>query len=146
MKSIYRPDIDGLRAIAVLSVVFYHANFKTFSGGFVGVDIFFVISGYLISSIIIKEIQNKTFSITSFYERRFRRIVPALTVVILVTSLLSLILLPAKALIDFAQSLLSTSLFSSNILFFLESGYFDSSAETKPLLHTWSLACLLYTS
>jgi len=136
----YRADIDGLRAVAVLSVIFYHSGYTIFSGGYVGVDIFFVISGYLITTIIVREIANKEFSIARFYERRFRRIFPALTLVIAVSLLAGFIMLTPSSLIDLAQSTISTVLFSSNILFFFESGYFDGAAEMKPLLHTWSLA------
>ena len=136
----YRADIDGLRAIAVLSVLFYHAGSSLFSGGYVGVDVFFVISGYLITSIIIREITNSTFSITQFYERRFRRILPALITVMFFSIAVGCIIFPPNALIDLAQSAVATSIFSSNILFYLEADYFDAPAELKPLLHTWSLA------
>ena len=96
----YRSDIDGLRAIAVLSVLFFHSGFSVFSGGYVGVDVFFVISGYLITTIIVREIANNDFSITKFYERRFRRILPALAVVI-ATSLIA----RAIAMLKIAQIL-----------------------------------------
>jgi peptidoglycan/LPS O-acetylase OafA/YrhL len=136
----YRADIDGLRALAVLSVVFFHVGHTLFSGGYVGVDIFFVISGYLITTIIVKDIANNQFSLSQFYERRFRRILPALTVVIIFSLIVGAMLLPPSGLVDLGQSAVATSLFSSNILFYLESGYFDGPAELKPLLHTWSLA------
>jgi peptidoglycan/LPS O-acetylase OafA/YrhL len=136
----YRSDIDGLRAVAVLSVIFFHSGISVFSGGYVGVDIFFVISGYLITTIIVREIGNNEFSISQFYERRFRRILPALTVVVIVSLAVGLFLLTPASLIDLGKSALATTLFSSNILFYFESGYFDSPAEIKPLLHTWSLA------
>lgn len=136
----YRPDIDGLRAIAVISVVFFHANVAMFSGGYVGVDIFFVISGFLITSIIVREIENGSFSILRFYERRFRRILPILFVVISITLLVGIVLLSPNQLKRLGASSAATSLFSSNILFYLQSGYFDSASELKPLLHTWSLA------
>jgi len=136
----YRADIDGLRAIAVLSVIFFHAGTKLFSGGYVGVDIFFVISGYLITSIIVREIENGDFSVAKFYERRFRRILPALTVVVIVSIIPGVLFLNSQQLYDFSQSIVASSLFSSNILFYLESGYFDGAIESKPLLHTWSLA------
>lgn len=139
-KNNYRPDIDGLRAVAVLSVLAFHTNPELLSGGYVGVDVFFVISGYLITSIIRKQISENTFSITNFYERRFRRLLPALFVVVLVTCLAGVLLLHPRDLVDLAQSALATSLFSSNVLFYFESGYFDGPAELKPLLHTWSLA------
>ena len=139
-QMIYRPDIDGLRAIAVLAVILFHAGFDTFSGGFVGVDIFFVISGYLITSILAREIEQNEFSLVNFYERRARRILPALFLVIICCIPFALAWMHPIQLKDFAQSLVAVNLFASNILFFLESDYFDADAEEKPLLHTWSLA------
>jgi peptidoglycan/LPS O-acetylase OafA/YrhL len=136
----YRREIDGLRALAVMPVILFHAGFQAFSGGFVGVDVFFVISGYLITSIIISEKQNGTFTLVGFYERRARRILPALFVVMFACLPFSLLWLLPVDLTDFSQSLIAVPLFSSNILFYLESGYFESAAELKPLLHTWSLA------
>lgn len=136
----YRPDIDGLRAIAVLPVILFHAGFDWFSGGYVGVDVFFVISGYLITSILLREIRSGTFSLVHFYERRARRILPALFLVCLASLPFAWWLLPPQALTDFAQSLIATATFWSNILFWLESDYFAATAELKPLLHTWSLA------
>ncbi|NCN26250.1 acyltransferase [bacterium] len=136
----YRAEIDGMRAIAVLAVIFFHAGFKHFSGGYVGVDIFFVISGYLITTQITQEIKKSNFSLLYFYERRARRILPLLFAVCLITSPLAFIHLSNRDFYDYAQSLIASSLFSSNILFFFESGYFDSLVDTKPLLHTWSLA------
>lgn len=136
----YRSDIDGLRAVAVLSVLFFHSGVSIFSGGYVGVDVFFVISGYLITTIIVREIANNDFSIAKFYERRFRRILPALTVVITVSLIVGFLLLKPDAVIDLGQSAIATALFSSNMLFYFESGYFGGAAEMKPLLHTWSLA------
>lgn len=140
MTQQYRSDIDGLRAVAVLSVLFFHCGFPAFSGGYIGVDIFFVISGYLITTIIVREIENNNFSIAKFYERRFRRILPALTVVIAVSLMIGFFLLSADGIIDLGFSVIATALFSSNILFYYESGYFDRMGEMKPLLHTWSLA------
>lgn len=136
----YRPDIDGLRAIAVLPVILFHAGFDWFSGGYVGVDVFFVISGYLITNILLREIRSGTFSLVHFYERRARRILPALFLVCLASLPVAWWLLPPQALTDFAQSLIATATFWSNILFWLESDYFAATAELKPLLHTWSLA------
>ncbi len=136
----YRAEIDGLRALAVIPVIFFHAGFSFFGGGFVGVDVFFVISGYLITNIIINEISQDKFSIINFYERRARRILPALFFVMLVTLPLAWFWLPPLHLKDFGQSLVAVSLFSSNFLFWTESGYFTGFAELKPLLHTWSLA------
>lgn len=136
----YRAEIDGLRALAVLPVIFFHAGLELFSGGFIGVDIFFVISGYLICSIILEDIDKGNFSIINFYERRARRILPALFFIMLLCLPFSWYLLSPIELKDFGQSLTAVSMFSSNFLFFLESGYFDTSSELKPLLHTWSLA------
>jgi peptidoglycan/LPS O-acetylase OafA/YrhL len=136
----YRADIDGLRAFAVLPVVLFHAGFGLFSGGYVGVDIFFVISGYLITSIISSEIDAGNFSFVRFYERRIRRIFPALYVVVFLSLPFSWWLLTPAQLKDFGQSMVAVTLFASNILFFLESGYFEAASELKPLLHTWTLA------
>ena len=137
---IYRPEIDGLRALAVLPVVLFHAGFEWFSGGFVGVDVFFVISGYLITTIIISEMATGKFSLLNFYERRARRILPALFFVMVACLPFAWLWLTPSDLIGFGQSLVAVSTFSSNILFWWESGYFDAAAEFKPLLHTWSLA------
>lgn len=136
----YRREIDGLRALAVLPVILFHAGFETFSGGFVGVDIFFVISGYLITTIILAELEQGKFSIVNFYERRARRILPALFMVMLVCIPFAWFWLLPSDMKDFSQSLVAVSVFASNILFWRESGYFDTAAELKPLLHTWSLA------
>ncbi len=136
----YRKEIDGLRALAVLPVILFHAGFETFSGGFVGVDVFFVISGYLITTIILAELEQGKFSIVNFYERRARRILPALFLVMLVCIPFAWFWLSPSDMKDFSQSLVAVSLFASNILFWHESGYFDAAAELKPLLHTWSLA------
>ena len=113
----YRPEIDGLRALAVLPVIFFHANFNLFQGGFVGVDIFFVISGYLITRVIFSEILQSSFSITSFYERRARRILPALFTILIFTTFFSWHLLPPIEFKDYGQSLVSVSVFASNFLF-----------------------------
>jgi peptidoglycan/LPS O-acetylase OafA/YrhL len=136
----YRAEIDGLRALAVVPVILFHAGFELFSGGFVGVDVFFVISGYLITTILIDDIENNRFSIVNFYERRARRILPALSFVMLVCIPFAWMWMLPSQMKDFSQSLVAVSLFASNILFWRESGYFDASAEEKPLLHTWSLA------
>ena len=136
----YRAEIDGLRALAVLPVILFHAGFEWFSGGFVGVDVFFVISGYLITTIIISEMAEGKFSIVNFYERRARRILPALFFVMAICIPFAWMWLTPLHLKDFGQSLVAVSTFSSNILFWQESGYFDTAAELKPLLHTWSLA------
>lgn len=136
----YRADIDGLRAFAVLPVVFFHAGSEIFSGGFVGVDIFFVISGYLITSIIVQEVGEGRFSILNFYERRIRRIFPALFTVIFFSGVAAYFILMPDSFQEFSDSVVATSLFASNILFWLDTGYFAATAESKPLLHTWSLA------
>ena len=136
----YRPEIDGLRAIAVAAVILFHAGFALFGGGFVGVDVFFVISGFLITSIIVEELKTGRFSVVRFYERRARRILPALFTVMAACVPFAYSLLSPDDLKDFAQSLAAICLFASNVLFWGESGYFDTQAELKPLLHTWSLA------
>jgi len=136
----YRPEIDGLRALAIIPVIFFHAGFEHFQGGFIGVDVFFVISGYLISSIILKEVSTGTFTLKNFYERRARRILPALFLVVFASIPLALLWMPPADMLDFSQSLISIPLFFSNFLFYYESGYFDSAMEIKPLFHTWSLA------
>lgn len=136
----YRPEIDGLRAVAVLPVILFHAGIGLFEGGYVGVDVFFVISGYLITSILIEDIVRGRFSLLRFYERRARRILPALFFVVACTVPFAILwMLPAQ-LRDYSQSLVAVSLFSSNFLFWMESGYFEAGADLKPLLHTWSLA------
>jgi peptidoglycan/LPS O-acetylase OafA/YrhL len=137
----YRADIDGLRAVAVLSVLAFHMQTRLgpFGGGFVGVDVFFVISGYLISSVILPEIQESRFSLVTFYERRIRRIFPALLVMLSVVSVLAYIYLLPAELQDFAKSLFGAICSFSNFYFFEHSGYFDSPLS-NPLLHTWSLA------
>lgn len=140
MKLTYRKDIDGLRAISVLAVVFNHAGIGLFSGGYVGVDIFFVISGYLITSIILREILSNDFSIIRFYERRIRRILPALFVMITFTVVASAVMYDSEKFKEYGKSLIATTLFASNINFWMESGYFDAPSQLKPLLHTWSLA------
>lgn len=136
----YRADIDGLRAVAVLAVILNHAGIGLFSGGYVGVDIFFVISGYLITSNLEREIEEKRFSILKFYEKRIRRIFPALFALLGGVSLLSLWLYSSDHLVEFSKSLLATTLFYSNFLFWSQAGYFDAASLSKPLLHTWSLA------
>jgi len=136
----YRPDIDGLRAIAVLSVLFFHAGLPPFSGGFVGVDIFFVISGYLITGIILADIGKGRFSIATFYERRIRRIFPALYLTIALTVAGALALFTAVDLERFFESLAWLALFASNFYFADNSGYFDAAADQNAILQTWSLA------
>ncbi len=136
----YRPEIDGLRAVAVLPVILFHSGWTLFSGGYVGVDIFFVISGYLITTILLRDKLDKTFSISKFYMRRARRILPLLFAVMTVCIPAAWFLMLPWELNNFSQSLVSTTLFTSNILFWQEMGYFQMGTELKPLLHTWSLA------
>lgn len=140
MKLEYQPHIDGLRAVAVMSVILYHAGISVIPGGFVGVDIFFVISGYLITSIIWKEIVEGRFNYATFYERRIRRLIPPLIPVLMVTSIGSFLLLSQTQFDDFVRSLQATLLFSANWHFLSTVGYFALDAELKPLLHMWSLA------
>ena len=135
----YRADIDGLRAVAVLSVLVFHIGWSRFGGGFVGVDVFFVISGYLISSIIFAEINASRFTITGFYERRIRRIFPALVVMLAVAGVVAVIYLLPAELVDYARSTLAATSSTANLYFWWHSGYFTS-PFSKPLLHTWSLA------
>ena len=136
----YRAEIDGLRALAVIPVILFHADIELFSGGYVGVDVFFAISGYLITSIILEDIQKKNFSISNFYERRARRILPALYFVMFACIPFAWLWIYPSQMIDFSNSLIAVTLFVSNILFWKETGYFAAAAEEKPLLHTWSLA------
>lgn len=136
----YRPEIDGLRAIAVVPVILFHAGLQAFGGGYVGVDVFFVISGYLITSIIVGSLAEGRFSLKTFYERRMRRILPALYLVVALSAVAAWFILLPHEMMAFARSLIAVPLFVSNILFRRETGYFDDAAELKPLLHTWSLA------
>ncbi|MCE7999537.1 MAG: acyltransferase [Rhodobiaceae bacterium] len=136
----YRPEIDGLRAVAVVPVILFHAGFSAFGGGFVGVDVFFVISGYLITTIIDDSIRAGTFTVAHFYERRARRILPALFLVCGATLIAGWAWMMPIELRALGQSLVAVNFFVSNVLFFLQSGYFDAASELKPLLHTWSLA------
>jgi peptidoglycan/LPS O-acetylase OafA/YrhL len=136
----YRKEIDGLRALAVIPVVLFHAGFDTFSGGYAGVDVFFVISGYLITSIILAQKQAGTFKLLHFYERRARRILPALFLVMFACLPLAWVWLVPTDMKFFSQSLVAVIGFASNIFFWAKSGYFDAASELKPLLHTWSLA------
>jgi peptidoglycan/LPS O-acetylase OafA/YrhL len=136
----YRREIDGLRALAVLPVILFHADFNLFSGGYIGVDVFFVISGYLITKIILAELKQGNFSIISFYERRARRILPALFFVMAISIPFAWILLSPFDLNSFSKSLIAVPLFVSNFFFWRDGGYFQTASELKPLLHTWSLA------
>lgn len=135
----YRPDIDGLRAIAVLSVVGYHAFPSYISGGFIGVDVFFVISGFLISTIIFKSLDNNNFSFTDFYARRIRRIFPALIFVLLFSYILGWFTLYSTEYTELGKHIAAGAAFIPNFIYWFEAGYFDSSSDLKPLLHLWSL-------
>src|SRR5204863_2267048 len=132
-------EIDGLRALAVLPVILFHAGFPLFGGGFVGVDVFFVISGYLITSLMLNERKAGRFSIVRFYERRARRILPMLFVVVVACVPFAWLWLLPGDFKSFAESQIAVAVFSSNILFWRQSGYFDTTAALKPLHHTWSL-------
>ncbi|CAF2896330.1 unnamed protein product [Rotaria sp. Silwood2] len=139
---IYREEIDGLRAVAVLPVILYHSGITTlFAGGYIGVDIFFVISGYLITSVIEKEREDETFSIVHFYERRCRRILPALFFILFITSIFAYYWMLPEQLNEFGQTLISIISLSSNLFFWWkDDGYFTQLTELNPLVHTWSLA------
>ncbi len=136
----YRPDIDGLRAIAVIAVVAHHAMPDVFRAGFIGVDIFFVISGYLITSIILTQLRDGRFSFGDFYARRVRRIFPALILVLLATFAMGWWWMTPLDLKTLGKHLLAASLFLSNVVFWREAGYFDDASSVKPLLHLWTLA------
>lgn len=137
---IYRREIDGLRAVAVIPVILFHADLGLFSGGYLGVDIFFVISGYLITGILHTDIEQGQFSLARFYERRARRLLPALFLVLLCCLPFAWLWMLPGELKDFSQSLIATVVMASNVLLWRQGGYFAGPADTKPLLHTWSLA------
>jgi len=136
----YRADIDGLRALAILSVVLFHLNAPGFGSGYAGVDIFFVISGYLITTIILKEMQESRFSFTSFYERRIRRLFPALFLMLCTSTIVATLILLPDDMREFSKSMVAATTFSANFLFWRQVGYFNHEAAEKPLLHTWSLS------
>jgi peptidoglycan/LPS O-acetylase OafA/YrhL len=136
----YRPDVDGLRAIAVLSVLLFHGGVSVLSGGYVGVDVFFVISGFVIATKLTEEIDEGKFSIANFYVRRIRRILPALVATILLCCVAACVFFLPDALSDFSRSVVATAVFLSNMFFWKNSGYFETGALDRPLLHTWSLA------
>lgn len=135
----YRPDIDGLRAIAVLGVILFHAGLPI-SGGFVGVDVFFVISGYLITQIILRESSEQRFSLMNFWMRRIRRILPAAAVVTLTTIFVGYFIFDQSSFISLGKAAIAQSLMMANVLFWRRSNYFSESSELEPLLHTWSLS------
>jgi peptidoglycan/LPS O-acetylase OafA/YrhL len=136
----YRPDIDGLRAVAILAVVIFHAFPAVLSGGFIGVDVFFVLSGFLITTIILHAHHENNFSFASFYGRRIRRIFPALLLVLIFSLIAAICLLTADEVSQISQHILGGASFSANFVFWQEAGYFDAQAITKPLLHLWSLS------
>ncbi len=140
MSLTYRAEIDGLRAVAVVPVVLFHAGFTTLGGGYVGVDVFFVISGYLITSIIMTDLAGGQFSLLHFYERRARRILPALFFIVGLSCIAAWFILMPQPMQEFARSVAAVATFTANILFARQSGYFDTDAGLVPLLHTWSLA------
>ncbi len=136
----YRPEIDGLRALAIVPVILFHAGVAGFSGGYIGVDVFFVISGYLITTILVAELNDRAYSIANFYERRARRILPALFAMLAVTLPFAYWLLNPVDLRAYAKSLLGAVLFLANVTSYMQSGYFDAASDIKPLMHLWSLA------
>ena len=149
MKFKYRPEIDGLRAIAVISVIIYHAAFeiiikdqtyRILPGGYLGVDVFYVISGYLISFLILEKINSNKFNFFDFYERRARRLLPTLFLIIFLSIVAGYLLMMPNQLKDLSGSALSSLFFLSNFWFFLTDNYFADSSSLKPLLHTWSLS------
>jgi peptidoglycan/LPS O-acetylase OafA/YrhL len=131
----YRSDIDGLRALAVLAVLAFHALPQVLPGGFVGVDIFFVISGYLISSILYSSLQHQQLSLLDFYARRIRRIFPALIIVFIASFVMGWYFFYADEFINLGRHMISSAAFIQNWILASESGYFDASAEIKPFLH-----------
>ncbi len=135
----YRREIDGIRSLAVLPVILFHAGFDLFRGGFVGVDVFFVISGYLITGILLAELESGRFSLAGFYERRARRILPALFAVIIACLPFAWAWMTPGQIGDFGKSIVAVVFFVSNIFFWSQKGYFGPDEELKPLLHTWSL-------
>ena len=137
---IFRHDINGLREIAVVIVVLFHFGLPGFSGGFVGVDVFFVISGFLMTGIIFTKLQKNQFSVLEFYLARARRIIPALAALCLILLFLAWFLLPPYEYDRLGKHIIGAATFLSNIVFFKESGYFDASSHEKWLLHTWSLS------
>jgi peptidoglycan/LPS O-acetylase OafA/YrhL len=136
----YRAEINGLRALSIILVILFHADFEIFKKGFLGVDIFFVISGYLITTLILQDLINNNFSIKFFFERRARRILPALYFIVFITLPFAWILLSRNELGSYLKSITATIFFLSNFFFWSEIPYFANEANLKPLLHTWSLS------
>lgn len=139
VRMAYRADVDGLRAVAVVAVLIFHAGLGL-PGGFVGVDVFFVISGFLITSIVTREVKSETFSYLGFWERRARRLIPAMFATIVATVLLGYVILLPHDFKELGQSVCAQTVAGANFYFYRESGYFAGPSEVKPLLHTWSLA------
>lgn len=139
MQSGFRVDLQALRGVAVLLVLFYHAD-MLLPGGYLGVDVFFVISGYLITGLVCRALERGEFSFGEFYYRRAKRLLPAAYVTLLVTGLLAPVILNDAELRDFFAQLIGALTFSSNVVLFLQSGYFEGAADLKPLLHIWSLS------
>lgn len=137
---IYRPEIDGLRAVAVLSVILFHAGVSALQGGFIGVDIFYVISGFLITKIIVTALSKDHFSFPAFYLRRIKRLLPAAIVMILLTMLFGFFILTPEQYELLAKSAIYSNLFMANVWFMNTSGYFDQSTLVSPLAHMWSLS------
>ena len=140
MSIAYRPEIDGLRALAVTAVLLCHADFSLFGGGFVGVDVFFVISGFLITSLIVEDLRQGRFSFINFWERRIRRILPPLFAVFIVTLMAGWVLHLPSDYKNLGQQVTAQTMFASNVLFKSQAGYFEEASIIKPLLHTWSLS------
>ena len=138
-RGAYRPELDGLRALAIVPVVLFHSEIAAFDGGYIGVDVFFVVSGFLITGILSRALSDGSFSLKSFYERRARRILPALLVVLIATILVGLLILLPRELSELGKATAATALFLSNVFLFYNTGYFAQDAATSPLLHTWSL-------
>jgi peptidoglycan/LPS O-acetylase OafA/YrhL len=139
-SALYRPDIDGLRAVAVLLVLFFHAGFDFFSGGYVGVDVFFVISGYLITGILVSGIEKNKYSFKTFILSRITRLYPALISTVIITIIIGFMLFTPSDYINLGKTAIYTIASISNFFFWMKAGYFDTSSETNPLLHTWSLS------
>ncbi len=138
-SSSYRPEVDGLRAVAVLAAILFHTGSPAFAAGYLGVDLFFVISGYLITTIVMREQAAGTFRLAGFYMRRIRRILPAMLAIMLLTAIPALVWLVPDQLQNFGQALTASALMANNVLLWLTGGYWDVPARFKPLLHTWSL-------
>ena len=136
----YQPEIDGLRGISIILVIFYHLNINFFSGGFVGVDVFFVISGYLITNILTRDLKENKFSLINFFENRARRLIPLLYFIILSVTPFFFFSMSPEEILSYGNSLISVIFFISNIFFWKDSGYFSSASELKPFIHSWSLS------